>query len=870
MKPAQSLMKFPLGGLDQSKAFRSQPAYPGEVYTTADALNCRDYEWATDRGRGGSRPGLSKYYRAKTHDPSILPPYSIQDINQMYLAYIPPAGLFSYWTRARIETAGSAINTRLGATHEVYDDIGPYTFACSCWDHREGVAYIGELDPDETPATLIYRANPRRSGTDWQESFLESAERITGMVIIGEMLYIGWYHPAASPVNRIYRKNKVTGISPDGDDPWITSDDYAGLVFSEVSVNVMAAIGPLLGVQTASSTGRFSIWNTDRPTVLTPIITTVSQGTYSNARSCKTDSDEIEFFYTAAPVTGGNVQKIKTDGTIIWSYTPPSDDVVISYDKPGNRVCVLNRDAGTLVTVNCDTGLLKDTVASSSLGSSTSWRDLCTDWNGNLILWANSVAVDDVIAVDASYNEIWNVTMADAVHEGAAALRGRLVTTRTRALVVSGGRVHTFDRDGPTQVTIWPNALDPNVPYVLSAQNGPYMYYADGGGYRRYNPQTDEMEIWSASAGSMPVDDAGRSARLIVTWNGRTCLSGFLGDPQNIYMSAKDNPRDWDYAPAFTVPTQAVALNASYAGLIGDKVTALIPHSDDVLVIGCDGSIWQLTGDPMVGGSIDNISRSTGMAFGKAWCLDPDKVIYFFASRGGVFTLVPGGKPQRISDAISDRLYSVDVGEDRTVIKMSWDDRAQGLHLFITPLTPTAEAIHYFYSKRHSAWWPVKYASPKQNPKCSHAFDGDDASDRIILIGSWDSHVRAVDTETGLDDGLQFESYVALGPIVAPDGGELRLDEIQAMLGQDSGDVEYYIVSANDPQAALESVTKTFPGDWSGAKRSGEWTGGRGPTANTRVAGHAMYVYVRGLSRWALEAVRVKLVHLGWTRGRGF
>jgi hypothetical protein len=861
MKEANSLMVFPLGGLDESRAYRSQPALPGGVFTTADALNVRGHEWATDRARGGSRPGLSKYFPQRVHDAAILPPYSIQDINQMYLAYIPPLGVYSYFTYGRASGTGTGIATRLGASHAVYNDTDPFTFACSTWDQAEGVAYIAEIDADETPNTRVFRADPDNATEDWDEFMPETADRITGMVVIGEYLYVGWYNALGSPAHRIYKYNKGDGTIVGDPNPWVTSSDYAGLVFSTASVNVLSAVGPLLGVQTASSTGRFSIWNTDRPTVLTPYATSASQGTYSTARSCKADSDGVEFFYTAAPVTGGNVQKIKSDATVIWSYTPTSDDVVLSYDRPGNRVYVLDRDNGTLRSVNCDTGVLKDTVSATPVGASTAWRDLVTDWNGNLLLFKNSAASADILAIDADHNAIWGpTTFENAVHDGISALRGLLVATRTRALVVSGGRVSKFDRDGPTPVTTFPNSLDPNAPVVFSRQNGPYLYYVDGGGYKRYNPQTDAMENWTASAGSMPVDDAGRSARLIETWRGRTVLSGFLADPQNVFMSRVDDPTDFDYAPTFTEPTQAVALNASYAGLVGDKVTCLIRWSDDVLVIGCDHSIWQLTGDPMAGGQLDCVSDTIGMAFGRPYCFDPDKTIYFFSTRGGVYTLRPGGRPVPVSLAVQGRMREVDVGEENTSIRMAWDDAAKGCHLFVTPLNYRTPADHWFYDVRWNAWWPVRFAGLKQNPKCCHAFDGDAADDRIILIGSWDSHVRAVDTLTGKDDGLPFESYVALGPVVAPDGGEVMMSELQLDMAENSDEVGYEVVAAANPQAALEGVPV----------REGVATAGRNPTKGVRVSAFAAYIYIRGTARWAIEAARVRLGHLGWVRGRGF
>lgn len=878
MKQAQSLLVFPLGGLDETKAYRSQPAYPGGVFTCADALNVRGHEWATDRGRGGSRPGLTKFYQNKTHDLTGLDPFSIQDINQMYLGYIPPDGINSYFVYA----TGLADDTATAFT----EYAGKLAFFdVSCWDHPSKLAFVCERsveDQNNAVSCWDVRHFPTTALERWSYTWLVTPDVFCGVAWVGRHIYVAgiWTEPDA-PSYRIYKLTIDGGflLPEDEADPWLSEDTYPGLQFSTGAVNVLSGVGDLLGVIVcgAASGGAdddFLIFDTTKPGIFyrTPIATAGTAGAASN-RACKVDSDREQYFYASRCVADGKVQKIKADGTVIWSYAPTSDDVVVTYDRPSNRVYVLDRDNGTLKTVNGDTGLLQDTVTTAQLGGLTTWRDVDSDWRGNVILWADNVASGDLLAINARHEIVWGpTTKENTKHTGASVLRtfDTDIYVRKRNLVVSGGRVHTFDRTGSQPVTINPNALDPNVPTVMSWQNGPYMYYADGVGYRRYNPDTDEMEIWTASAGSMPVDPTGRSGRIICTWNGRTCLSGFPADPQNVFMSAKDDPTDWDYAPSIPVPTQAVALSAAYAGLIGDKVTALIPWSDDVLIIGCEHSVWQLTGDPMLGGNIDNICYGIGIAFGEAWCLDPNKVVYFFSTRGGVFTILPGQQPQRISTPVSHRLYSVNIGEDNQVITMGWDDRAQGLHLFVSPLDRRAESTHFFWDKRYAAWWPVRYAHKDFNPKCCHPFRADDVDDRVMLIGSWDSHVRAVDQTPAEDDNLPFDSYVALGPIVAPDGGAVRVDELQAALGLDSAGVRYEIVSANNPEAALAGLAKVDGGPWLGAARSGSLSGGRNPTSGVRVDGYALYIYIRSADVWSIEFVRVRLAHLGWTRGRSF
>jgi hypothetical protein len=62
-QPVYIDVQFPLGGVDQSQAFDTQPGR-----TTPEAVNVRTFEPTTDRARGGSRPGIVKYIDSRVGD----------------------------------------------------------------------------------------------------------------------------------------------------------------------------------------------------------------------------------------------------------------------------------------------------------------------------------------------------------------------------------------------------------------------------------------------------------------------------------------------------------------------------------------------------------------------------------------------------------------------------------------------------------------------------------------------------------------------------------------------------------------------------------------------------------------------------------
>lgn len=370
------------------------------------------------------------------------------------------------------------------------------------------------------------------------------------------------------------------------------------------------------------------------------------------------------------------------------------------------------------------------------------------------------------------------------------------------------------------------------------------QYFADGTNYAIYQPTTNSVEAWTPTAGSLPRDDEDNGARLISTWRGRAVLSGLIRDPQNWFMSKVSDPLNFEYGPVPTTKTDAVAGNNSPLGLIGDVVTALIPYTDDVLIFGGDHTIYAMKGDPADGGQIDLISDITGIAFGKAWCKDPYGNVYFFGGRPSVWKMSGPQQPERLSQPIEPLIQDIDTGSN--VISMCWDDRQQGVHLFITPDDAPAAATHYFWEARTNAWFKTVFADTDHNPLCCIAYDGNDPDDRVVLTGCWDGYVRYIDYAATTDDGTPIASEVLLGPILSALTDDMLLKEIQFVLGETSGDITWEVLSGDTAESALAAA----------ARASGTAAAGRNSTQPIRVAGHAIYVRITSTNRWAMEVVR--------------
>jgi hypothetical protein len=435
---------------------------------------------------------------------------------------------------------------------------------------------------------------------------------------------------------------------------------------------------------------------------------------------------------------------------------------------------------------------------------------------------------------------------------------GRVVTL----VAVSQGNVYRAHA-GDTVWTAATNSTGSTPPLnytgvVFSAANRQTLWFADGVNWCAYRVNSNTVERWTALAGTLPVDSDGNAPRLIETWRGRLVLSGLLGDPQNWFMSAVDGPRDYDYGGGESQePTDAVAGSSSPLGLIGDIITGIVPYNDNIAYFGGDHTLWVMNGDPMDGGSLLNVSNVVGMAWGRAWCIDPFGTIYFMSNNMRVYAMSPGSTPKRISYGIDPLLEDLNPGTHS--VRLLWNERSGSVHVFITPLAAAASTNHYVFEQRSGAWWEDHFANEDMDPIAACVFDGNEPTDRTLLLGSWDGYVRAVDDDAVDDDGEDIASEVWIGPFVTPTFDDMMLLEAQAVLDEASGDVDFAIYTGSTAQEAMESE----------AFHEGTWEAGRNLTSFIRAADHASFIKITSTNQWAMESIRLRLGTRGPIRQRG-
>ncbi len=882
-----SELAFPIAGLDESRSYLRQ-----RDLTCADAQNVRAFEPGTDRQRGGTRGGTVRLF----DDAVVGDDLAIQGIGHLITNGAPAdpttIGEFIYAGVFATDGVGFGLaGGSDGASDATIAGTSGYAFACSCWDD-DGNVYVAEVNTS-TGATRIHKRffDSTHAGTadaTWGTTpggpvttiavTTGSLRKIAGMVCIGDFLYMAIVGTVGSVTNYIAKIKKTTGAFDT--QFWYTNvaaTGNANLIFSTGSINCLGKVGTLLGVDCrGTSTAQcFKILDTSKTTAAmrTAAISRPYTGTAANARSVVV-GDGTAYFYVSASVTANKLKKIDSAGVILWN-SAAFDSLTLqgfTYDAYlGVLVCLVTATA-YLRTVSLSTGLL---TGNTYTPGSQSWDWIDSDGQGFFTLWKDSAATNNAMGVNSTFSQVWalETLAASAVHSGASVNKGKVAQptgasdSEVRLLIVSngtcveGGRNAQGTLDGTIKSLTNGASFSASAKFIHMAQQGQNMYFADGNGYWDYNGATGQIEQWTASAGSMPTDDNGHTAKLICNFLDRIVLGLFAGDSRNLYMSAIDAPRDWDTAPTPPREDQAIAIP------VQDSLTCIFTFGDDLLIAGCDHSIVQVTGDPGFGGRIDKLSETLGIAFGRTHVIAPDHQLYFWGSQGGIYKMVPPSPGVvHVSQQIKHRLEVINLSTHQ--INMVWDIKNEGLAVYCTPYDETQDATNFFYDSRTQAWWPDFYSSKRHCVTAAHLFDGDDPSDLAILLGCRDGKVRILSDDETTDDGQAIEWFVVLGPMRTPFLDEIVVLDAQATLADASADCRYDVYAGRTPEAALALMHK-FNGDVNPGVKFGTWSAARNFVSDISWAGYSVFVKVSGSDRTAIEKITCNYRTSGMVRRRG-
>lgn len=423
---------------------------------------------------------------------------------------------------------------------------------------------------------------------------------------------------------------------------------------------------------------------------------------------------------------------------------------------------------------------------------------------------------------------------------------------RTQKLCgVRRGSVFVVDRLGLPQVPRGgASALDLAARYVSATSLYQRYIATDGKTSVIYQPAVDGRVVpFKATRGSVP-----EGVQLWASYRGRAFCARTEDDPHFWAASAIENVFDWDFYSPPLRSDMAVFSTTSRAGKAPDIINAIIPYRDQMLIVGCDSSIWYIVGDPVSQNAEWQLaSEETGIAWGdKSSCISEDGTLYFFGSRGGLWTMSQGGPRPITTETIDRRLASVDL--KRHYVELQWNWRAQGIHIFVIPFAaPTQIVKHYFYGLRHKDWREDVFADTTSEPTTSTVLDGDEPQDRRLLVANGAARVLQWDETATSDDGGLIDSEELIGPYANGDNDALWM-EPSIVMSEDTTGARFEVYassSANDPGVV---------------KATGTLVAGRNPRKLARARGAKFWLLVGNNQpgkRWAFEEGVVRAADQG-------
>lgn len=312
-------------------------------------------------------------------------------------------------------------------------------------------------------------------------------------------------------------------------------------------------------------------------------------------------------------------------------------------------------------------------------------------------------------------------------------------------------------------------------------------------------------------SGSMPA-----KAYLITVYRGRLTLAGNPEYPNQWFMAKVADPFNWLYGA--DDPMSAVAGNNADAGQCPDIIRALISFHDDYLIFGCASTIWVLRGDPVAGGSLDNLSDTTGIFGSNSWCFDDNRNLYFWGSSGIYKIASDFSGVQNLTEMVLPDIINDEAADPSTHrITMGYDKKRHGIVVAITVLA-TGVNSNYFYSFKTEGFYPEAY--PEECGSYSlFYYDANDTTYADLLVGCRDGYIRKFSDAAKNDDiGVIDEaisSYVTypITPLSEPDRNgkltELVLELSGGAANGDFGDtdaVTYSLYKGDDAETVLEDI----------------------------------------------------------------
>lgn len=315
------------------------------------------------------------------------------------------------------------------------------------------------------------------------------------------------------------------------------------------------------------------------------------------------------------------------------------------------------------------------------------------------------------------------------------------------------------------------------------------------------------------------------------------------------YMSGTGDLSDWDFGRDADNTARAVAGNIEFAGVRGETITAIIPIRDKFLFIATQHSLWRMDGEP-TSGTLTCVSEHVGCVSANAWAFDGVRL--WLVSNQGLYASSLGEVPVRVSNRIPEEFNGL------ASALLIHDADEDGIHIFGEK--PDGTASDWYYDIANKAFWAQVFTSSHRPvAACWMILNG---VGTCIFRGT-DGHWRHFDDETAKDDGVDFDSCVAIGPIRTGmrDDIDGMVGEVDGVLAAGSSNVSLEIYSSDSPEGAVIAAQDPLVHHF-----EAQLSAGRNKVIRPRQRGAWAVFVIKASGRWGYESILTVMKHLGRLR----
>lgn len=339
---------------------------------------------------------------------------------------------------------------------------------------------------------------------------------------------------------------------------------------------------------------------------------------------------------------------------------------------------------------------------------------------------------------------------------------------------------------------------------------------------------------------------------VVMSFLDRLYFAGNTSARRAYYASAIGDPNNYLYSGTGT--SRAFTSSYNVGGANNDILRAMIPWTNDTALFMGRSSCGILYGDPLNGGYFRTLSQTVGILDPMAWCRGPGNEI-FTVSRSGLAVNQPGarGEPELLSNKkLRQELMNIDPATYHVV--PVWDQRAQGINIFISKVSAASNVDHWFYDLRMGAFYRDQFPSTSYEPFSAWQYPELSQTGSSTLIGCRDGYIRYFSDSQATDDGTNFNSHVYLGPFRVGSrdfNDDGIVSRIIGKLATSSGAANWALYVGDTPDAAYANAVAGTA--WASGTLAAGYNTTNTPEA--RCAWCYLKVYGTAGTRWALESM---------------